>query len=71
MKASACAISSASTFDQKPPARRPRRREEHTSTWIFALKRGLKPLGQRLIGRMVAEKPAPHSKPLVGRVPHA
>src|SRR5262249_39041296 len=35
-------------------------------TWIFALERGLEPLGQRPIGRMVAEKPAPHSKHRVG-----
>ena len=38
------------------------------SVRILALKRGLEPLGQRLIGRMVAEKPAPHSKHRVGVV---
>ena len=35
---------------------------------ILALQRGLEPLGQRLIGRMVAEEPAPHSKHRVGGI---
>jgi hypothetical protein len=32
------------------------------SARILSLKRGLEPLGQRLIGRMVAQKPPSHSK---------
>jgi hypothetical protein len=59
MKASACAISSASALDQKTPAQA-RGREEHTSVGILALKRRLETLGQRPIGRMVAEKQVPH-----------
>src|SRR5262249_33524386 len=39
-----------------------RRREKHLSVRILALKRGLEPLGQRLIRGMVAQEPPSHLK---------
>ena len=39
-----------------------RRREEYAGVPILALKRGLEPLAQRPIGRMVAQEPPSHSK---------
>ena len=70
MKAVACAISSASALDQKPPARRLDGAKNTREVRILALKRGLEPLGQRLIGRMVAQEPASHSKHRVGVGPN-
>jgi hypothetical protein len=44
--------------------------EEYARGGILALDGGLKPLGQRLIRRMVAEKPARHSSHRVRAVVH-
>src|SRR5262245_35002126 len=48
-------------FRPKAPGAQTRGREEHPSVTVLALKSPLQALGQRLIGRMVAEKPPSHS----------
>src|SRR5262249_8910068 len=50
-------------FRPEAPRAQTRRREEHANVRILSLKRGLQPLGQRLIRRMVAQEPSSHSKP--------
>ena len=60
MKAVASAISCASCADQEPPARRcvGAKNSATRGPW---LDRGLEPLRQRLIRRVVAQEPALHS----------
>ena len=61
MKAFASAISWASCADQEPPARRCVGAKNTREAGILALDRGLEPFRQRLIRRVIAEKPALHA----------
>ena len=55
-------MASASAGAQRPPARRLAGAKNTLCPFVLALDRGLEPLGQRLIGRMVAQEPPSHSK---------
>ena len=67
MKASAAAISSASCAVHEPPARRLEGAKKTLNPGPYFAHADLEPLGQLLIGRVIAEEPAPHtSAPLEG-----